>query len=80
MVVFPLFANEGVSLDKKDASVTWDVKSDEYENASDRLHIRQILLGHTAKEGEYNVVEVSLLSLRVKRYNEIIPMFPISFD
>lgn len=80
MDVFPLFANEGVSLDKKDASVTWDVKSDEYENASDRLHIRQILLGHTAKEGEYNVVEVSLMSLRVKRNNEIIPMFPISVD
>lgn len=26
---------------------------------ADRLHLRQILLGHTAKENEYNVIEVS---------------------
>lgn len=64
----------GVSLDKKDASVTWDVKSDEYENASDRLHIRQILLGHTAKEGEYNVVEVSLMSAIVYQFHKITPI------
>lgn len=55
-----LFFNKGVSLDKKGASVTWDSKHvDENAYYADRLHIRQILLGHTAKAGEYNVVEVS---------------------
>lgn len=47
-------------MDKKGASVTWDSKNENEDvmNA-DRLHLRQILLGHTAKENEYNVVEVS---------------------
>lgn len=41
--------------------MTWDSKADKGEEAfnGDRLHLRQILLGHTAKENEYNVVEVS---------------------
>lgn len=54
----------------KDApSVTWDstkADSDEYAINSDRLHLRQILLGHTAKHGEYNVVEVSLIDFITK--------------
>lgn len=51
---------EGATLDKNGASTTWDtkVKGDDSSNA-DRLHLRQILLGHTAKENEYNVIEVS---------------------
>lgn len=56
-----IFANWiGATLDKKGASVTWDSKSESEESMNaDRLHLRQILLGHTAKENEYNVVEVS---------------------
>lgn len=50
----------GATLDKKGASVTWDSKSESEESMNaDRLHLRQILLGHTAKENEYNVIEVS---------------------
>lgn len=49
-----------VTLDKNGASVTWDAKnSSELSVPSDRLHLRQILLGHTAKVDEYNVIEVS---------------------
>lgn len=60
--------SSGVSLDKKDASVTWDGKTEEFENASERLHIKQILLGHTAKDGEYNVVEVNSVRT-IKQYS-----------
>lgn len=58
---FWLFSDEiGATLDKKGASITWDskAKSEDTLNA-DRLHLRQILLGHTAEEDEYNVIEVS---------------------
>lgn len=47
--------------------MTWDSKNEadgevegEEQLNADRLHLRQILLGHTAKENEYNVVEVSI--------------------
>lgn len=51
----------GATLDKNGASTTWDTKTKGAEDTvnADRLHLRQILLGHTAKENEYNVVEVS---------------------
>lgn len=51
----------GATLDKNGASATWDTKAKGGEDSvnADRLHLRQILLGHTAKENEYNVVEVS---------------------
>lgn len=50
----------GATLDKNGASATWDTKAKGEETVNaDRLHLRQILLGHTAKENEYNVVEVS---------------------
>lgn len=43
---------------------------------ADRLHLRQILLGHTAKENEYNVVEVSKMNtcffLLLKTNNQIL--------
>lgn len=49
--------------------MTWDSKSKSEESMNaDRLHLRQILLGHTAKENEYNVVEVS----REKKKNKLI--------
>lgn len=49
----------GITLDKKEPTVTWEGgNTEEYSNSIDRLLIRQILLGHTAKEGEFNVVEV----------------------
>lgn len=59
-------------MDKKGASVTWDCSkagTDEESLNSDRLHLRQILLGHTAKEGEYNVIEVSFF---LRFFGEII--------
>lgn len=50
----------GATLEKNGASVTWDSKSENEETLNaDRLHLRQILLGHTANANEYNVVEVS---------------------
>lgn len=53
----------GAVLDKAGASVTWNGN----ENMEDvqgpyyKLMVKQILLGHTAKESEYNVVEVRSL-------------------
>lgn len=53
---FQLFA--GVTLSQPGASVTWDPENkDEYPN-NFKLIIKQILLGHEAKENEFNVVEV----------------------
>lgn len=50
----------GATLDKKGASITWDSKPENEDVMNtDRLHLRQILLGHTAKENEYNVVQVN---------------------
>lgn len=54
------FLVAGATLDKNGASATWDTKAKGEDTVNaDRLHLRQILLGHTAKENEYNVVEVS---------------------
>lgn len=48
----------GVTLSQAGASVTWDPENkDEYPN-NFKLIIKQILLGHEAKENEFNVVEV----------------------
>lgn len=44
--------------------MTWDSKTEEENLNNDRLHLRQILLGHSAKEGEYNVVEVSTHAIK----------------
>lgn len=56
----------GVTLAKRGASITWDPKSDDTDEglSADRLHIRQLLLGHEAKENEFSVVEVSLKQQR----------------
>lgn len=55
-----VISGTGATLDKNGASVTWDSKAEQEDQLNaDRLHLRQILLGHTAKENEYNVVEVS---------------------
>lgn len=40
---------------KKGATVTWDLRE---SSPHDRLVLKQILLGHQAKEGEFNVVQV----------------------
>lgn len=48
----------GITLSESNASVTWDV-SNRKENDNDKLIITLILLGREAKEGEFNVVEVS---------------------
>lgn len=54
--IVQLFA--GVTLSQSGASVTWDPENkDEYPN-NFKLIIKQILLGHEAKENEFNVVEV----------------------
>lgn len=65
-----LYHKIGATLDKNGASVTWDskAKSDESTN-TDRLHLRQILLGHTAKENEFNVVEVSTHTFHLRAAN-----------
>lgn len=49
-----------VTLTGKDAQVEWDVLSndDDYPRGQ-KLIIKQILLGHDAKDDEFNVVEVS---------------------
>lgn len=50
-----------MTLSQAGASVTWDPErpKDEYpENF--KLIIKQILLGHQAKENEYNVVQVCI--------------------
>lgn len=44
------------TLDKKEPATTW--QSLEWE-PDQRLQLRQIMLGHTAKENEYNVIEVN---------------------
>lgn len=51
------------TLDATNKSVKWDVVGDtkEFPNPFYKLIVRQFLLGHTAKDGEYNVVEVSNL-------------------
>lgn len=59
--LFSISHVSAVTLDKKGASVTWGAKdTEDFGATSDRLHLRQILLGHTAKPDEYNVVEVSM--------------------
>lgn len=52
------FIFSGVTLSQAGASVTWDPENkDEFPN-NFKLIIKQILLGHEAKENEFNVVEV----------------------
>lgn len=47
------------TLDKAEASSTWQPL--DWEPAQ-RLAIRQLMLGHTAKPDEFNVVEVSYIA------------------
>lgn len=51
----------GITLDATTKSVTWNLNTDskEYPSPFYKLVIRQILLGHQAKDNEFNVVEVS---------------------
>ena len=51
--------SKGVTLSEAGASVTWDPESKDEYPGSYKLVIKQILLGHQAKEKEYNVVQVS---------------------
>lgn len=50
-------------MDKAGASITWDSfgNGDDVQPTNYKLQIRQILLDHAAKEGEYNVVQVNIL-------------------
>lgn len=49
-----------ITLDSSSKSVKWEVVGDtkEFPNPFYKLIIRQFLLGHEAKDGEYNVIEV----------------------
>lgn len=51
----------GATLGEAGASVTWEQlgNTKAFPSPFYKLILRQILLGHTAKEDEYNVVEVS---------------------
>lgn len=50
----------GVTLEGKDCSIVWDVvTNDEDYPRGQKVIIKQILLGAEAKEGEFNVVEVT---------------------
>lgn len=51
MCIFPI----ATTLDKEGAESVWTPV--QWEPAQ-RLAIRQLMLGHTAKAGEYNVIEV----------------------
>lgn len=65
------------TLDKKGASVTWGAKdTEDFGASSERLHLRQILLGHSAKPDEYNVVEVSIT--KKKKINQFFHIFRYS--
>lgn len=69
MVIFR-FLLAGITLENAGASVTWDPVGNadtELQTANFKLHIKQILLGHTAKEGEYNVVQVSSVAFVQKQ-------------
>lgn len=50
----------GATLSEAGASTTWDpvASTEDYQTANYKLQIKQILLGHTAKADEYNVVQV----------------------
>lgn len=56
-----LFCILATTLDATNKTVKWDVVGDtkEFPNPFYKLIVRQFLLGHTAKDDEYNVVEVS---------------------
>lgn len=56
--LFSLIYMIATTLDKSGATSTWQPL--EWEPAQ-RLAIRQLMLGHTAKPNEYNVIEVSEL-------------------
>lgn len=53
------------------ASVSWDPvgNTEDYQSANYKLQIKQILLGHTAKADEYNVVQV-------RKFPLAMPYFP----
>lgn len=57
----------GAVLDKNGATVTWNMSdaTDEALGPFYKLLIKQILLGHKAKENEYNVVEVRIRKVNV---------------
>lgn len=48
------------TLDSSNKSVKWDIVGDtkEFPNPFYKLIVHQFLLGHQAKEDEYNVIEV----------------------
>uniref|UniRef100_A0A6M2DT26 Putative nucleoplasmin isoform 2 danaus plexippus plexippus n=1 Tax=Xenopsylla cheopis TaxID=163159 RepID=A0A6M2DT26_XENCH len=55
----------GITLSGAGATEIWDpeTKAEEYPRTN-KLVLRQALLGHEAKEGEYNVVQVETMSIR----------------
>ncbi|XP_026462310.1 nucleoplasmin-like protein isoform X3 [Ctenocephalides felis] len=55
----------GITLSGAGATEVWDpeTKAEEYPRTN-KLVLRQALLGHEAKEGEYNVVQVETMSIR----------------
>lgn len=57
------FVSIATTLDKAEATSTWQPLQWE---PGQRLAIRQLMLGHTAKENEFNVIEVSDL-IKLKR-------------
>jgi len=54
----------GVTLSEAGASVTWDPEIKDDYPCNFKLIIKQILLGHQAKDSEYNVVQVETMSQR----------------
>lgn len=70
----------GATLDKAGATVTWHINDNgedqdqDQEHQGYKLYIKQILLGHTAKEGEYNVVEVCYLFCSDIFYRKYLPI------
>lgn len=67
-----------VTLTGKDPQVEWDVLSndDDYPRGQ-KLIIKQILLGHEAKDDEFNVVEVSCFICTRKRSKVTFHLFQI---
>ncbi|XP_077297238.1 nucleoplasmin-like protein isoform X2 [Arctopsyche grandis] len=55
----------GVTLSETNKTETWDpeIKAEEYPRTN-KLVIRQALLGQEAKDGEFNVVQVETMSMR----------------
>lgn len=59
MKIMLVFFSVGVTLSEAGASVTWDPEIKDDYPCNFKLIIKQILLGHQAKENEYNVVQVN---------------------